>query len=348
MLDSSGRGLTSDERRRQREEAIDTFVQRFAAGPHSDLLAQMMITICRLSADGCERGDIKILNRALKELRYAFKIFRPYSLTPKVTIFGSARTPSTHPQYQEAMKFGDLMQQAGWMVITGAGDGIMRAGHHGATREASFGVAISLPFEQRTNTIIENDPKLVSFKYFFTRKLMFIKEAEAVVLFPGGFGTQDEGFEALTLVQTLKTTPIPIVMCNEPGGTYWPHWLRYVREELLGNRMIDEADLNLFKLTDRAEDAVAEILRFYRRFHSSRTVDDHLVIRMNRPVSPELLATLNQDFSGILLSGRIEQVMSPLPEEEGELADKARLVFAFDRRSAGRLRLLINELNDAP
>lgn len=337
-----------DHRRRQRSEAIARFVREFAPCENEDLLREMLVTICRLSADRVDRGDLKILNTALKELRYAFKVFAPYATVPKVSIFGSARTPEGHPQYLEAKKFAELIGREGWMVITGAGGGIMRAGHHGASRESSFGVSIALPFEQFTNDVIADDAKLVNFKYFFTRKLIFIKEAEAVVLFPGGFGTQDEGFEALTLVQTAKTTPVPIVLCDEPGGTYWQHWRTYVKAELLGNSMIDAADMNLFHVTDRAEDAVAEIVRFYRRYHSLRFVWDQLVIRMNSPIVPELIAELESQFADILTVPKIEQRFEPLPEEQGLFPDKPRLVMSFDRRSTGRLRVLINRINEAP
>ena len=337
-----------DQRRRERTQAIARFVHEHASCENEDLLREMMVTICRLSADRVDRGDLKILNTALKELRYAFKVFTPYAAIPKVSIFGSARTPEDHPQYLEAKKFAELIGREGWMVITGAGGGIMRAGHHGASRESSFGVSIALPFEQMTNDLIADDPKLVNFKYFFTRKLMFIKEAEAVVLFPGGFGTQDEGFEALTLIQTAKTTPVPIVMCDEPGGTYWQHWRAYVKGELLGNHMIDSADMNLFYIADHAEDAVAEILKFYRRYHSMRYVWDQLVIRMNSPVSGELLAELEQKFADILMSKPIEQRFESLPEEQGLFPDKPRLVMNFDRRNTGRLRALINRINEAP
>lgn len=346
--DSLSRSAADVDRRRRRGEAIERLLGEFAPSEHRDLLGQMMVTLCRLAADGADRGDLKILNTALKELRYAFKIFTPYTGVPKVTIFGSARTPETHPQYHEARKFADLIGQRGWMVITGAGDGIMRAGHHGATRQKSFGVSISLPFEQFTNTIIEGDPKLVNFKYFFTRKLMFIKEAAGVVLFPGGFGTQDECFEALTLVQTAKAAPIPIVMCDAPGGTYWHHWLRYVRDELLANRLIDPTDLDLFRICDRAEDAVEELVRFYRRYHSLRFVDDRLVIRLNAPLSDATLQRLNVDYVGILTEGRMEQMVGPLAGEDGQLPEKPRLVMTFDRRSTGRLRQLIDAINEAP
>lgn len=234
------------------------------------------------------------------------------------------------------------------MVITGAGDGIMRAGHHGATREKSFGVAISLPFEQTTNTFIVDDPKLVNFKYFFTRKLMFVKEAEAIVLFPGGFGTQDECFEALTLVQTAKTSPIPIVMCDEPGGTYWQHWLQYVKTELLGHGMVDSTDLQLFQVFDRAEDAASAVVNFYRRYHSMRYVDDRLVLRLNAPLSAETMTQINGAFADILTGGRFEMTAGPIEGEESFCPDKPRLVFAFDRRSTGRLRALIDAINAAP
>ncbi len=337
--------LSKEDWRRGRTDAIRHLLDEFAPSEHRDLLLQMVVTICRLAADGADRGDLKILNTALKELRYAFKVFAPYTETPKVSIFGSSRTAEDHPQYLEAKKFAELIQQEGWMVVTGAGDGIMRAGHHGASRKASFGVAISLPFEQSTNSIIADDPKLINFKYFFTRKLMFVKEAKAIVLFPGGAGTQDECFESLTLVQTVKAAPVPIVMCDEPGGTYWQQWREFVESQLLANGMIDADDMNLMYLTDRAEDAVAEILRFYRRFHSSRFVGESMVLRLNNPLSAELLAEINDRFPDILISGRFEQVGGPLPEEGDAYPTKARLVFGFDRRSAGRLRVLIDRIN---
>jgi len=348
IRDAPTASQASEDRRRGRLDAIKAFLSEYAPSPNDDLLSQILITVCRLSADHVDRGDLKILNTALKELRYAFKVFAPFRAVPKVTIFGSARTSEEHPQYVEARRFADLIQQAGWMVITGAGDGIMRAGHHGATPQRSFGVAISLPFEQFTNNIIANDPKLVNFKYFFTRKLMFIKEANAVVVFPGGFGTQDECFESLTLVQTVKAAPTPIVLCNEPGGQYWQHWRRYVEKELLANGMVDPADMNLFYVADRAEDAVAEVLRYYHVYHSCRFVGDQFVIRLNRALPVETLAEINDTYADILSGGRFEQVDHPLEGEGGAYADKSRLVFSFDRRSAGRLRALINRVNSEP
>lgn len=340
--------LSKEAFRKERSAAIKRFLADFAPSENGELLSQMLITICRLAADGADRGDLKVLNTALKELRYAFKVFAPFSDIPKVSMFGSSRTPPDHPQYLQAKKFAELIQRAGWMVITGAGDGIMRAGHHGASRKASFGVAISLPFEQAANTIIANDPKLINFKYFFTRKLVFVKEARAIVLFPGGFGTQDEGFESLTLVQTIKAAPVPVVLCDEPGGTYWQHWRSFVETELLANGMIDQQDMDLFFVTDCAERAVEEVLKFYRRYHSSRFVGGRLVLRLNRAVSEETLSQINEAFADIVVDGEMVQCGGPLEDEEGEYPDKTRLVFRFDRRSAGRLRLLINSINEAP
>ncbi|MCP4590538.1 MAG: LOG family protein [bacterium] len=329
-----------------RDADIREFLAKHGSDANNDLLADMITTICRMAKDDCGRGEAKLLNRALKELRYAFKIFAPYAEVPKVTIFGSARTKEEDPQYVEAVKFAQIIEQAGWMVITGAGNGIMRAGHHGAKREASFGVSISLPFEQSANAIIEGDHKLINFKYFFTRKLMFVKEARAIVLFPGGFGTQDEGFESLTLVQTGKTAPIPLVLCHEPGGTYWHHWRTYVKSELLHHGMIDEGDMNLFYITDSAEDAAQEILRFYRRYHSSRFVHDDFVMRLKTPLTDAEVEHLNQEYSDILSEGVIRQESKPLPEEKGEYADLSRLVLRYHRKSAARLRQMIDTINE--
>ncbi len=331
--------------REGRSAAIRKFLSEYAPSENDDLLFQMTVTLCRLAADKADRGDLKILNSALKELRYAFKTFAPYGEIRKVTMFGSARTPEHDPQYIEAKKFAELIEREGWMVITGAGDGIMRAGHHGAKRDASFGVAISLPFEQATNDLIADDPKLVNFKYFFTRKLVFVKEANAIVLFPGGFGTQDEGFEAMTLVQTVKASPTPIVMCDEPGGTYWARWRTYVEKELLGNGMIDEADMSLFHVTDNAEDAVAQVVNFYRGYHSSRYVGPDLVIRLQRPLSEDQVAGLNTEFSDIITNGPIEQQSGPVEGEEGAYPELPRLVVPFNRRGAGRLRMMIDRIN---
>lgn len=338
--------IDDDVRRAERDAAIKEFISKYANCSDSDILANMMTTICRMARDGTGRGEMKLLDRAIAELRYAFKTFSPYGQVRKVSIFGSSRTPENHRDYIQAVKFARRMREMNWMVITGAGDGIMKAGHGGAGREASFGVAIRLPFEQKTNTIIADDPKLVNFKYFFTRKLMFIKEASAVALFPGGFGTQDEGFEALTLVQTGKAPLTPIVLIDAPGGTYWQHWRTYVSAELLRTGMIGEEDMNLFRLTDDVEVAVQEIVRFYRRFHSLRYVRDMLVIRLLEPLPAEFVARLNDEYAGFLEGGKIETA-SAFSEEAEDVPELPRLTMRFNRRSHGRLRLMIDAINAA-
>lgn len=341
---TSGPGSLSEDQRADRDAAIAAFVQRWAPGPDAELYANMLKTICRMSRDDISRGDVKLIDRALAELRYAFKIFTPWEQIPKVSIFGSSRTPEGHPEYVQATQFAERMGKANWMVITGAGDGIMKAGHGGAGREASFGVAIRLPFEQRTNTIIEGDKKLVNFKYFFTRKLMFMRMAKAVALFPGGFGTQDEGFEVMTLIQTGKAQLMPLVLLDAPGGTYWQHWRTYIKAELLRTGMISEEDMNLFKLTDDVDVAVNDILHFYRHYHSMRYVGDLLVLRMNKPLPDAALTHIRKEFTQILNSGTFEQTKA-LEEEGSDVPDKPRLVFAFDRRSHGRLRRMIDYIN---
>ncbi|MHC4444347.1 MAG: LOG family protein [Planctomycetota bacterium] len=328
-----------------RQKAIDQFLDEFADVPDKDLLAEMMIAICRLAKDGTDRGDLKLLTRAFKELRYAFKVFAPYAHVRKVSIFGSSRTPKDHPDYIQADTFARRMRQLNWMVITGAGDGIMRAGHDGAGKAASFGVAIRLPYEQKTNTIISEDPKLISFNYFFTRKLMFIKEASAVALFPGGFGTQDEGFETLTLIQTGKTEMIPIILIDAPGGTYWQKWKSYIEKVLLPTAMIAPQDLHLYTITDNVEHAVQEIVQFYTIYHSARYVGDLLAMRLNLPMTDQILEKLNDTFSDIITEGRIEQHPGPLDEENGELPEKPRLTLKFNHKDYGRLRLLIDQVN---
>ena len=337
-------GVQSAEERSARDAAIAEFVEKFAPGDDADLYGNMIRTICRMSRDETGRADVKLVDKALAELRYAFKTFAPYQDIPKVSIFGSARTPEDHPEYLQAVEFAEKMRERNWMVITGAGDGIMKAGHGGAGVDASFGVAIRLPFEQKTNDIIADDKKLVNFKYFFTRKLVFMKEAKAVVLFPGGFGTQDEGFEVLTLVQTGKSMIVPLVLVDAPGGTYWQHWRTYIKAELLHTGMISEEDMNLIKVTDDIDVAVNEILTFYRRFHSYRYVRDTLVIRLTEPLPNSAIDHIREQFADICESGTIEPC-NALPEEADDVPELPRLAMHFGRRSHGRLRQMINYIN---
>jgi hypothetical protein len=312
----------------------------------SDLIALIRESADKLARDQTSRGDLKILSRTLRELRYAFKVFSPYRTRRKVTVFGSARTKADEPTFKQAVEFGRAMAAQHWLVVTGAASGIMEAGHLGAGRENSMGLNIMLPFEQDSNPVIAGDPKLVHMKYFFTRKLMFVKECDAVCLLPGGFGTLDEGLEVLTLLQTGKRDMVPVVFLDEPGGEFWQDWQKFVQRRLLGHRMIGPEDLSLYKLTDSVSQAVDEVLSFYRVYHSMRYVRNKLVLRLQAPPSDEQMEHLRTKFHDILTEGDFH-LSGPLPEErqETELTRFARLAFRFNRRSLGRLRQLIDYLN---
>lgn len=314
----------------------------------ADLINSIKEYADKLREDGSTRGDLKILSRTLRELRYAFKVFAPYRHLRKVTVFGSARTKPGEPAYQQAVELGRAMAEQDWMVITGAGDGIMGAGHEGAGRANSMGLNIMLPFEQSANTVIDGDHKLVHMKYFFTRKLMFVKECDAVVCLPGGFGTIDEALEVLTLLQTGKHDMVPVVFLDAPGGSYWRALHRFIDEQLLHLGMISEEDLSLYKVTDSCDEAVGEILTFYRRYHSMRYAREELVLRLNEALADEQLDAINARFSGIVAKGTIRQTSALRAErDEPELDDKPRLVFQFNRRNLGQLRQLIDVLNSS-
>ena len=313
----------------------------------SDLIEMLRRTVDRLEDDGTTRGDLKILSRTLRELRYAFKVFQPYRRRRKVTIFGSARTLPSNPCYTQSVQFAKTIAEHGWMVITGAGNGIMEAGHRGAGRSMSMGLNIMLPFEQSANEFINGDQKLVTLKYFFTRKLMFVKECSGVVCLPGGFGTLDETLEVLTLMQTGKQTMLPLVLLDRPGGRYWSKLTEFFNEQLLQEGLISPEDVHLYRVTENVDDAVQELLRFYRVYHSLRYVDDQLVLRIQNRLSPRKLIELNRSFSDILTSGTIEQTQA-LPGEgnEPDLTELPRLTLHFNRKSLGRLHQLINAINE--
>ncbi|HVR73133.1 MAG TPA: LOG family protein [Planctomycetota bacterium] len=328
-------------------EDVETLVRERHNYPDSSLILEMLETVLKCARDKASRGDLKVLNAVLKETRYAFKVFAPYRRIRKVSIFGSARTEPQAPEYEQARAFANRMTRLGWMIITGAGGGIMEAAQGGAGRLRSFGVNIRLPFEQKANTVIAEDAKLINFKYFFTRKLTFVKETDAIALFPGGFGTHDEGFESLTLVQTGKSTLLPIVFIDRAGGTYWSEWKEYVEEHLRDRGYIDPSDLNIFTVTDDVEEAARIIKGFYRNFHSMRFVGPLLVLRLREPVRDDLLEKINDTFAQLVREGRIERHgVFPEEESEPETHHLYRLAFAFDRRSVGQLRQLVDMLNE--
>lgn len=313
-----------------------------------DLIDRIKDSADKLARDRSSRGDLKILSRALRELRYAFKVFSPYRNRRIVSVFGSARTAADDPCYEQAAKFGRAMAKQDWLVLTGAASGIMEAGHQGAGREHSMGLNIMLPFEQDANPVIAGDHKLVHMKYFFTRKLMFVKECDAVACFPGGFGTLDEALEVLTLLQTGKRDMVPVVLIDPPGQTYWQDFHHFVQRNLLADKMISPDDLSLYKMTHDPLEAVDEILRFFQNYHSMRYVDDRLVLRLLKAPTDSLMQQLQEDFGDLLAEGDF-QVCKALDQEQDQpdLADLPRLAFRFNRRSLGRLRQLIDTINGA-
>jgi uncharacterized protein (TIGR00730 family) len=334
-------------------EQLRKQVEEFLALPDSDpqaaILKELLGSVLRLNTARLDMLDLKIIHRSLKEMRYAFRVFKPYRHRRKVSIYGSARLPTDTPLYDLARRVAALLSQQGFMVITGAGDGIMRAANEGAGRENSFGVNILLPFEQEANPSIVDDPKLMTFKYFFTRKLFFARESHASAVFPGGFGTHDECFEILTLLQTGKNNPHPVVMVDVPGGTYWRKWQQFIQEDMLATKLISPEDLHLFRIVDSAEAAVAEIAGFYRTYHSCRFVKGRLVLRLQHPLAATQVDQLNEQLGHLYPGGKVEQ-RSALPEEadEPELLAFPRLVVPYDRRSAGNLRQLIDLINALP
>lgn len=334
-----------NERRLIISKPIDSLTERRRR--HIDeLINRIRESADKLAADGTSRGDLKLLSRAIAELRYAFKVFAPYRDIRKATVFGSARTQPSDPAYQQAVDLGRTMAALEWMVITGAGPGIMEAAHVGSGREHAMGLNIILPFEQDAHSVISGDPKLVNMKYFFTRKLMFVKECDAVVCIPGGFGTMDEALEVLTLLQTGKRDMIPVLLLNAPGDDYWDQLNEFIHKQLLERGMISEEDLALYRVTDSCAEAVEELTNFFRVYHSMRYVRDQLVFRVQAPLTEAHLEHINANFADILTAGKFE-LSTHLPAEKDEpaLTNMPRLVFEFNRRNHGRLRQLIDYIN---
>jgi len=325
---------------------IQELIASRGGGHNEESVASIIENALKLLKDVEDSGDVRVIQTALRELRYAFKLFAPYAHVRKVAMFGSARTQPARQEYQQAFEFGRKVAAAGFMVITGAGPGIMQAGHEGAGPEMSFGASIRLPWEQSANPVIREDKKLVMFKYFFTRKLIFIRHSDAIALFPGGFGTMDEGYEALTLMQTGKSQLMPLVLIDRPGGTYWKTWDKQVREHLLRDELISPDDLNLYQITDNTDQAVKIITRFYRNFHSTRFVKDLFVIRLQHAPSDSALKAMNEDFADINTGPPIRRI-EPTPEEreDNEHLELPRIAFKFNRRDYGRLRQLVDVLN---
>ncbi|MDH4169372.1 MAG: LOG family protein [Acidimicrobiia bacterium] len=329
------------------DRAVAELVELSEPGDQGDLVFETVVSAIRMGRERVGRADLKLVNAALKELRYAFHVFEPYRDVRKCTIFGSARTRPDDPAYASARAFGAAMVAHDWMVMTGAGPGIMAAGLEGARPENSFGINIVLPFEASANEIIADDPKLINFRYFFTRKVTFMKETHGYALFPGGFGTMDEAFELLTLMQTGKSYLAPVVLIDPPGNTYWDTWREFVEHELLGAGLISAHDLDLVFITDSVDAAVDEICLFFRIYHSMRFVGSRLVIRLSEEIAAADLAELNREFADIVSEGTIDKIDATQSEiDDGDALDKDRIAFRFDRASYSRLRQMVRRIND--
>lgn len=329
---------------RPRRSEIVEVLERLPSMENGALIGEIFETLVRMSQQEAERLDWKILSASLLDMEEGFKSFFAYRHTRKIAIFGSARTPNHLPEYKMAAEFARRVVNQGFMVMTGAGGGIMQAGNEGAGRERSFGLNIQLPFEQGANPVMAGDPKLIDFKYFFTRKLFFLKESDAIALFPGGFGTQDEAFESLTLIQTGKSNPMPLVLIDKPGGDYWKSWDYYVRNRLLDQGLISADDTSLYHLTDSIDDALKYIEDFYRMYHSIRYIRGQLVIRLKAPLCPGGIDQLNEEFADILSKGLIREVAAFDVERGDETEPLPRLALHFNQRDAGRLNQMIRYL----
>ncbi|WP_068471191.1 LOG family protein [Candidatus Protochlamydia phocaeensis] len=328
-------------------QKINDLLAFIGAKPDSleaDLVGQIIYGSLKMAKEGYDLGQLKLMTRAFKEMRYAYRIFNQYPSGKRISIFGSARTPPDHPDYVAAKAFSAEMARHGWVCITGAADGIMKAGLEGAQKESSFGLSIRLPFEAPINSLLAGDPKLITFRYFFTRKLMFLSHSDAIAAFPGGVGTQDELFEVLTLIQTGKANIVPVVLLEGEGRSYWQAWMEYVNKNLLDNGWISSEDLHLFYRAPTVEAAAEHIQHFYHRYHSSRYVKDILVIRMLTPLTQEQIESLHADFAPLLKSGTFYST-SALPEETDHL-NLPRLAFEHNHKHFGLLRLLIDRVND--
>jgi hypothetical protein len=347
---ASGHGRGSRTGDPELDGRVESLLDELQVTSNRDQLRELFVSVVRLAQDRLDRLDLKIANAALREIIEGFEVFAPYRSVPKITMFGSARTLPTDPLYAQARDLASLLARLGWSTVTGAGPGIMAAGLEGAGPEHSFGINIRLPFEQMANEFISSDPKLVSMKYFFTRKLLLVKESDGYAVLPGGFGTLDESFELLTLLQTGKAQPAPVVLLEVPEGSYWHAWERFVTEEVSARGFIEAEDASLYLITDDVLQAAAEILGFYRNYHSLRWVGERLVIRLKAPPTPAEVAALTEEFAGICLRGPIEILPGPLPTEtrQEDHLELPRIALGFDRTSYAHLRRLIDALNALP
>ncbi len=327
-------------------DLVSKLAKLCSSGETEHLLREILTTSVKLGRESGDKGDLKLVNNALKELRYSFKVFSPYRSVKKAVIFGSARSKKDSAEYKMAEKFAQEITAKDYMVVTGGGPGVMEASNKGARRGKEFALNIRLPFEQKPNPYIDEKDKIINFKYFFTRKLAFVKETDATVLFPGGFGTNDEGFEMLTLVQTGKSKPRPIVLMEPKGSAYWTGWKNFINKQLVSKGFIDKNDLKLFRIAKTAREAVEYIDDFHEVYHSIRYVSGLTVLRLNKEISGRKLKFINRKFKDILTSGEIKTSPPTKKEiQQGEYIDLPRVVMNFNKRSYGRLCEMIRVIN---
>ena len=329
------------------DEQIATLMDLAGIDANRDIVRELIIGSLKYAQDARDRGDLKMMNTTIKEMRYTAKVFGPYQDRYKVTVFGSSRTPPDTPLYNMAVRFARQVVEKGFMVVTGGGPGIMEAANKGAGPENSFGATIKLPFEQTTNEIVASNPRMIQYKYFFNRKVAFIKETHAIALFPGGFGTMDEAMEAMTLVQTGKRNPIPIVFLETKRDTYWDRWMEFMQNYLVKDGYLPPTDVDLVTIRSDEKEAVKVITTFYRRYHSMRYVGDVVVLRLKTRPTERMIRVLNEEFSKDLLPGGSFEARGPLPEEEDEpkLLDLPRIIFPFNKQCFPSLKAIIERVN---
>ncbi len=328
------------------EQAISNLIETAGEIHHPQIVREMLLATLKIGQEVDYLADLKLINRTLREMRYTARVFGPYRNRKKVTIFGSARTGEQEEMYQKCVRFSRTLAEKGYMIITGGGPGIMRAGNEGAGSENSFAVNIRLPFEQQPNPIMFRNPRLVTYKYFFNRKVAFVKEADAVAVFPGGFGTLDEAMEVFTLVQTGKTSPKPLILVDDRDG-YWEQFFAFVKQSLLVKGFISGEDFSIFTVTKDEQEAASVIDTFYRVYHSLRFIDHRLVIRLNKELAPEQIATLEEEFPELIKEGDRIHCCGAFPEEadEPDLAGLPRISMIFDHHHYGLLLAFIHRLN---
>jgi uncharacterized protein (TIGR00730 family) len=331
------------------DDAIAQLIAMVGGIRQPELIRELILAALKAGQESDEKADLKLMNTSLKEMRFTAKIFGPYRHIRKVSVFGSARTAPDTPTYRMARDLGRQLAERDYMVITGGGPGIMQAVNEGAGPQHSFGINIRLPFEQKPNPVVEGNPRHINYKYFFNRKVAFLKEADAVVVFPGGFGTLDEGMETLTLSQTGKHNPLPVIMVDVPGGHYWHRWRHFLEENLITQGFIHPNDIDLFDIAQNIPQVVQTIDRFYRRYHSMRYVDTKLVIRMQRTLSDRTLEKIRSDFSDLLTPGGSFAQGRALPQEadDPDAIHLPRLILDFNRNTFARLKTLIDVINQS-